>query len=184
MRAQCLRGHLVMDACSGAASVPVRVSYFDPRTGEPCDSKPEPLSERVQTRRIRELEGYRASLDRGRRCRPVLVDGVLFESINAAARGMGVSKCGLGEALRNGLGSYGGREVRFADGSTGCVRRAAKPKGPAKSSVHNARPVVVDGVRYARLKDAAEAVGCTGPTLCNALRHGQGRVKGREVAYA
>ncbi len=22
---------------------PVRVSYFDPRTGEPCDSKPEPL---------------------------------------------------------------------------------------------------------------------------------------------
>lgn len=23
--------------------LPVRVSYFDPRTGEPCDSKPEPL---------------------------------------------------------------------------------------------------------------------------------------------
>lgn len=22
---------------------PVRVSYFDPRTGEPCDSRPEPL---------------------------------------------------------------------------------------------------------------------------------------------
>ena len=114
MKAQCLRGTLVMDACSGATSGPVRVSYFDPRTGEPCDSKPEPLSDRVQTRRSRELEGYRASLDRGRRCRPVLVDGVLFESINAAARGIGVSRCGLGEALRMGRCEYKGMEVAYA----------------------------------------------------------------------
>lgn len=37
---------MLSDAIKGTVESvirPVRVSYFDPRTGEPCDSKPEPL---------------------------------------------------------------------------------------------------------------------------------------------
>lgn len=34
---------------------PVRVSYFDPRMGEPCDSRPEPLRREKGRKREREL---------------------------------------------------------------------------------------------------------------------------------
>lgn len=33
---------------------PVRVSYFDPRTGEPCDSRPEPLRREKQRETVEE----------------------------------------------------------------------------------------------------------------------------------
>ena len=38
-------GRVLLDSDAGPrrGSGPVRVSYFDPRTGEPCDAKPEPL---------------------------------------------------------------------------------------------------------------------------------------------
>ena len=61
MTTQYMRTRYVLDAHSGAVSGPVRVSYFDPRTGEPCATKPEPLHG-DQERRGREREGYRASL--------------------------------------------------------------------------------------------------------------------------
>lgn len=114
MKAQCLRGHLVMDACSGAASGPVRVSYFDPRTGEPCDERPEPLSRRVQAVRSREIAGYEASLERGRKKRPCTVDGVRYESIAAASRATRLDRCGLGAALKEGRAEYRGHEVAYA----------------------------------------------------------------------
>lgn len=82
-----MRTRYVLDAHSGAVSGPVRVSYFDPRTGEPCDTKPEPLGEHDQAKRSRERAGYRESLERGWKRRAVLVDGVEYESIAAAAGG-------------------------------------------------------------------------------------------------
>lgn len=105
---------VVLEARSGAVSGPVRVSYFDPRTGEPCDERPEPLSDRVQTARSRELEGYAASLERGRKKRPVLVDGVRYESIGAAARTARVDRGCLGQALKEGRAEYRGHEVAYA----------------------------------------------------------------------
>lgn len=105
---------VVLEARSGAVSGPVRVSYFDPRTGEPCDERPEPLSRRAQAVRSREIAGYEASLERGRKKRPCTVDGVRYESIAAASRATRLDRCGLGAALKEDRGEYKGREVAYA----------------------------------------------------------------------
>ncbi len=167
---------VVLDAHSGAVSGPVRVSYFDPRTGEPCATKPEPLHG-DQERRGREREGYRESLERGRKKRAVVVDGVEYESIAAAARAIGVDKTSLGAAMRSGAIEYGGRAVRYAEGP-------APAGGKRVMRGHFKRTVVVDGVRYDRLMDAAEAVGCSQSYLSMRLKDGYDRVKGHVVAYA
>ena len=171
-----LQQRVVLDAHSGAVSGPVRVSYFDPRTGEPCATKPEPLHG-DQERRGREREGYRESLERGRKKRAVVVDGVEYESIAAAARAIGVDKTSLGAAMRSGAVEYGGRAVRYADGP-------APAGGKRVMKGHFKRQVVVDGVRYARLMDAAEAVGCSQSYLSMRLKDGYDLVKGHAVAYA
>lgn len=166
----------VLDQGSGAVSGPVRVSYFDPRTGEPCDAKPEPLRGDQESRR-RERDGYRASLARGWKKRAVLVGGVEYESIAAAARAIGVDKTSLGAAMRSGAVEYGGRAVRYAD----------EPTPIAKKRVvngHYSRPVILDGVRYASVKEAAAAAGCVPGAMHNALKAGRELVKGHAVAYA
>ena len=167
---------VVLDAHSGATSGPVRVSYFDPRTGEPCDAKPEPLHG-DQERRGREREGYRESLERGRKKRAVVVDGVEYESIAAAARAIGVDKTSLGAAMRSGAIEYGGRAVRYAEGP-------APAGGKRVMKGHFKRPVTVDGVRYGSLGEAAQAAGCVPATIVNALKAGRETVKGHAVAYA
>lgn len=143
-----MRGRILQDACSGAVSGPVRVSYFDPRTGEPCDEKPEPLHG-DQERRSREREGYRESLSRGWKRRAVVVDGGVYESINAAARAMRADKTSLGAALRSGATEFRGHSVRYADPAQAPV---ASP-----NNARNSRAVVVDGERYASIADAADA---------------------------
>ena len=234
----------VLDQGSGAVSGPVRVSYFDPRTGEPCATKPEPLHG-DQEKRGREREGYRASLARGWKKRAVMVGGVEYESIAAAAPAVGVSKTKLAKSLRDGAAEVNGRSVRYAadvqpppmrtnnpghkcavlvDGvrhesiadaaaALGYSRtyfaselrsgrrdyggrtveyadKAMKPE-PAKTerkpmdpAKYHTRPVMVDGVRYARLMDAAAAVGCSQSYLSMRLKEGYDRVKGCAVAYA
>ena len=162
----------VLDAHSGAVSGPVRVSYFDPRTGEPCATKPEPLHG-DQERRGREREGYRESLERGRKKRAVVVDGVLYESISAAAGAIGCDKGGLGAKLRAGGSSHIGHSVGFAD----------SPASAAWSPVRNARPVRVDGEVYESMSQAARAVGVTPSSMWKALRAGGGMCKGCEVSY-
>lgn len=171
-----MRARYVLDAHSGAVSGPVRVSYFDPRTGEPCATKPEPLHG-DQERRIREREGYRESLKRGRRCRAVVVDGVRYESIAAAARAIGVDKTSLGAAMRSGAVEYGGRSVRYADEPTPAAKKRVV-------SGHYSRPVILDGVRHASVKEAAAAAGCVPGAMHNALKAGRETVKGHAVAYA
>ena len=80
------------DAHSDAKSGEVRVSYFDPATGE--RRKPEPRT--------------------GERRRAVLVDGVRFESVVAAAEEVGVSPQALGAALRRGRETCRRRRIEFA----------------------------------------------------------------------
>lgn len=43
---------------------PVRVSYFDPRTGEPCDSKPEPLRREQRRATVEERNAAIAKRER------------------------------------------------------------------------------------------------------------------------
>lgn len=171
-----MRTRYVLDAHSGATSGPVRVSYFDPRTGEPCDAKPEPLHGE-QERRRREREGCRESLERGRKKRAVVADGREYESIAAAARAIGVDKTSLGAALRSGAVEYGGRAVRYADGP-------APEGGKRVMRGHFKRQVVVDGVRYGSIGEAAQAAGCAPASIVNALKAGRCEVKGHVVAYA
>ena len=132
---------VVRDRGSGATSGPVRVSYFDPRTGLPCDVKPEPLrsdkpcgkrhaalereaergmavaeareiSERMMARR--KGGGSRGGRRGGRRA--VLVDGLRYESVKLAAEAAGCSNRYLCTALRGGRTTVKGHAVEYAEG--------------------------------------------------------------------
>lgn len=94
---------------SGARSSEVRVSYFDPETGEP-------LSERKGApRRPVEDVARKAPRGPGAPGRPVLVDGVRYPSVSAAARAAGCAQTSLSEALRKGRGTCRGHRVAYAD---------------------------------------------------------------------
>lgn len=97
----------------GAMSGPVKVSYFDPRTGEPCSEKPAPL--RSYEERERRRAEAKAAAKAGRpAARPVIVDGVVYGSIHSAALAIGASSSSFGAALRRGAVEYSGHAVGFA----------------------------------------------------------------------
>ena len=124
-----------LTSCRGSSEV--RVRYFDPVTGEPCDHKPEPLKvkrkrpdakrkadERMEA--IQEAERIMAEMKARKRkplCgkfphkngRAVIVDGVRYPSINEAGRAMGVDGQYLGKRLRQGATLVGGCSVEFAE---------------------------------------------------------------------
>lgn len=138
-------GALRYDEPSGAKSSEVRISYFDPLTGEPCESKPKPRPAKAQPTltaldrdRIKEAERkeaadiMKAMAERkksksepksrkgvrvgGRAARPVLVDGVRYETIGAAANVLGVSVQYAHKSISNGKTIIRGRTVAFAEG--------------------------------------------------------------------
>lgn len=88
---------------SGARSSEVRVSYFDPETGEPLQS------------RKRAPSGHGAREEHVRR-RPALVDGLLYPSLVDAANACGCSRSHLSVVLRRGDSECNGHEVAYADG--------------------------------------------------------------------
>ena len=128
---------------------PVRVSFFDPRTGEPCESRPEPLRrekgretveernaaiakrerEEKEAREISDAMRRRAGLKpdgarrpsrraggrNGGRPRPVVVDGMLFPSVSAAAEEVGLTAQHLCSRLRGGPCTVKGRRAAFAE---------------------------------------------------------------------
>lgn len=97
----------------------VRVRYFDPRTGEPCDEKPEPAKR--AKRRMEDKAMLKASIARARaktiaRCaQPVIVDGVEYPSVNSAAKAVGCAGCTITRNLRNGATECKGHSIRFKD---------------------------------------------------------------------
>lgn len=95
-------------------SGPVRVRYFDPLTGEPCDQKPVPRSKQLAARGkpvpARAKKDWRWKAHGHKRC---MVDGVEYESIAAAARAVDINSCSLGKALRDGLAVYRGHFIRW-----------------------------------------------------------------------
>lgn len=93
----------------------VRVSYFDPRTGLPCDKKPVPLHEDSPQVKRRGLARM-AVMSTANAGKPVLLDGERYETIREAAAKLGVSETTLGAALRRGDGEFRGREISYAGG--------------------------------------------------------------------
>lgn len=95
-------------------SGPVRVRYFDPLTGEPCDHKPVPRSKQLAARGKaapkRAKKDWRWKAHGHRRC---MVAEVEYESIAAAARAVGINNNSLGKALRDGLAVYRGHFIRW-----------------------------------------------------------------------
>lgn len=95
-------------------SGPVRVRYFDPLTGEPCDQKPVPRSKQLAARGkpvpARAKKDWKWKAHGHRRC---VVDEVEYESIAAAARAVGVNSNSLGRALRDGLAVFRGHCIRW-----------------------------------------------------------------------
>lgn len=94
---------------SGARSSEVRVSYFDPETGEPLGERKRDPSPRRRTKRGLVLETEFAA-------KPVVVDGVRYASINEAAKAAGGSRSALGKALARGDAEYRGHSVAYAPG--------------------------------------------------------------------
>ena len=74
----------------------VRTGFIDPATGEPRYTEPSPKAPHSSKKR------------------PVLVDGVLFESVSAASKEVGCTSQALGIALRKGSPICNGRRVEFA----------------------------------------------------------------------
>lgn len=89
---------------SGARSSEVRVSYFDPETGEPLDRP-----------KFAAKKGQRRTADKVRRV-PVLVDGEVLPSIRDAAAACGVSYHHLQKSLKQGRGELNGHAVGYAEG--------------------------------------------------------------------
>ena len=133
-------GAAIVNPPSVGKSSELRVSYFDPATGEPCDEKPKPLKRKhaealtaqqaVEKRQRDEAEAAQIMADmkaRNRRRKPqcgkfphkngrsVMVDGVVYPSINAAGRAIGVDGYYLGKRLREGKKTVGGHDVRFVE---------------------------------------------------------------------
>ena len=140
-RSEYVYGRTFAEAHSGSVSSEVRTSYFDPRTGKPCKSKPKPLNrgekatmtayekdvalrkaqaeaaaiERGMEQRKAKLRSDRARENRARYMRPVLVDGVRFDSVRAAANHIGTTPEWLGTRLRAGMNTCKGRCIAFAE---------------------------------------------------------------------
>lgn len=104
---------LAYDACGGREPSPVRVSYFDPQTGLPCDEKPVPLHD--GKRRGAGLDAV-LRMSRPHNARPTVVDGVRYASVSAAARAVGCSAVTLRKYLRGGAASCRGHAVAYAEG--------------------------------------------------------------------
>lgn len=106
---------LAYDSGGGREPSPVRVSYFDPRTGEPCDAKPEPLHGGGAAKRGIGLDAV-LSMSRPRNARPTVVDGVRYASVRAAAKAVGCSAVTLRKYLGGGAASCRGHAVAYAEG--------------------------------------------------------------------
>lgn len=131
-------GPALLDQPSKGKSSEVRVGYFDPVTGEPRDTKPEPLPkkavsrssayERFAQRKAAEDEAAEIMRNmkerhanearerhRARYRRPVLVDGKLYESVTAAAKAVGTTPQHLGKTLNSGKRALKGKSIAFAE---------------------------------------------------------------------
>ncbi len=107
-----------------------------------------------------------------RRGYAVLVDGAEVASITEAARLLRTNYTAVYKAVNEGGGTVCGASVMYAD-----------PSRPATMVPHadargKARPLFMDGVPYASIKDAADACGVAGSTLKRWLDAGLREARG------
>lgn len=114
-----VRGGRVRSGYPDGMSPKVRVRYFDPATGEPCDEKPVPPKR--AKRRTEDKAMLKASIARARaktierRGQPVIGDGVEHPGVNSAAKAVGCAGSTLANKLRDGATEYRGHAIRFKD---------------------------------------------------------------------
>ena len=89
---------------SGARSGEVRVRYFDPVTGRPCERRPAARTGGGSWNFKQRKGGWT----------PCEVDGVAYESIAAASRATGIRYTALQSACRDGSAAAAGHAVSFA----------------------------------------------------------------------
>lgn len=100
-------GRAFCDNGSCARSGPVRVSYFDPATGNPLKAKPRPRAKRKRNRPALKPGTLPPSAV------AVTLGGVPYESMKAAHLATGVSLNTLQMARKMGWSEVGGMPVRF-----------------------------------------------------------------------
>lgn len=99
---------VTVDKGSGAKSGPVRVSYFDPATGNPLKAKPRPRAKRKRNRPALKPGTLPVNAV------AVTLGGVPYESMRAAHLATGVSLNTLQMARKMGWAEVGGMPVSFA----------------------------------------------------------------------
>lgn len=104
--------------------------------------------------------------------RAVVIDNVQYDSLLAAAQAYGVSDVTIGDWCRKGSGKNG-IICSYAD------KRPSK-RNPTSLS----RPVIVDGVWYPSISQAAQAVGLSASSLGGALRNNRKFLKNHSCEYA
>ena len=144
------------EASSGARSSEVRVRYFDPVTGEPCDSKPMPLSkQREQMESVRERDAKRRKAE--------------------------AEAAEIMRKMKERKQAEKAERKREAERK----KRAAPKPAPSKAKRDGrTKPVLVDGVLYGSATAAAEAIGANFSHFCAVLRSGGGRCKGHRIEFA
>ena len=104
------------------------------------------------------------------KARPVISDeGIEFDSVSSAARYYGVENSNVCKCLKGLISSIGGHSFRYADGEYHEYVNKVKKK------------VLVDGVAFDSIIEAANAIGVTRSGLFLALKEGR-PCKGHEVS--
>lgn len=104
------------------------------------------------------------------KARPVISDeGIEFDSVSGAARYYGVSNANVCKCLKGKISSIGGHSFRYADGEYHEYKNKVKKK------------ILVDGVVFDSIIEAAESIGVTRGGLFLALKEGR-TCKGYEVS--
>ena len=117
----------IVDSSSGAVSGEVRISYFDPITGEPRKTKPRMTKSAMeganaQSKRAASIANARAKSIEV--CgNPVIVDGVVYPSTNSTAKAVGCAGCTLANKLRDGATEYRGHAIRLKEDDDRWERR-------------------------------------------------------------
>lgn len=102
---------------SGARSGEVRVRYFDPVTGRPCERRPATRTAQLRAagkQAPRTGGGSWNFKQRKGGWTPCEVDGAAYESIAAASRATGIRYAALQSACRDGSAAAAGHAVSFA----------------------------------------------------------------------
>lgn len=154
---------IIPDEPSGARSSDVKITYFDPKTGDMLAKPPKYVKANARwTTPMRRHSKKQSALNYA-----VVVDGRKYPSIGVAERALGMKPGRLSYALRNGKTTYKGHTIAY-DGTDKHLR---------------SRVVIVDGKEYPSITAAAKDNDISSGWLSIALLNGNDTCKGHQIAY-